>query len=200
MVSAAPIPSLSTPPGLSTATGLTAAQNFSPQLQAHETSGSLALAEKEPDIAREPALEAGPQIVPPAVASLSSGITDAVRSAVVQALETGGHSTAAAILDDGQWTLEPGSAKVEVMAKATMIRITFNPAAEKIIRQALTQAGAPSRFLIVPNLNLTASAGAPKARVPQGSIEAEARSHPLVVHAQSLFNAEICSVIDLREK
>jgi DNA polymerase-3 subunit gamma/tau len=163
-----------------------------------ETSGSLALAEAAP--IPEPVLESGPQIVPALASSGPPSNTDAARIAVVQALESGGHATAAAILDDGQWTLEAGSVKIEVMAKATMIRITFNAVAEKLIRQALTQAGAPSRFLIVPSTTLTASGGPAKVRAPQGSIEHEARNHPLVVQAQSIFNAEICSVIDLREK
>jgi DNA polymerase-3 subunit gamma/tau len=168
----------------------------------NETAGSLALAETNPIAAPEPLLETGPQIVPtPALGSSGPAIgTDFLRTAVVQTLESGGHSTAAAILDDGQWTIEPGSVKIEVMAKATMIRITFNAAAEKLIRQALTQAGAPSRFMIVPGAALTANSGPAKVRAPQGSIEAEARSHPLVLQAQSIFNAEICSVVDLREK
>ena len=174
---------------------------------AHETSGSLALAEAAlaeaaPEVAHEPMLESGPQIVPtPNLASSGppSG-TDFLRTAVVQSLESGGHATAAAILDDGLWTIEPGLVKIEVMAKATMIRITFNAAAEKLIRQALSQAGAPSRFLIVPGAALSTTSGPAKSRAPQGSIEAEARNHPLVVQAQAIFNAEICSVVDLREK
>jgi DNA polymerase-3 subunit gamma/tau len=165
----------------------------------HETSGSLALAETAPLAAPQTVHETGPQIVPALASSGPSSNTDAARTAVVQALESGGHATAAAILDDGQWTLEAGSVKIEVMAKPTMIRITFNAVAEKLIRQALTQAGAPSRFLIVPGAALSA-AGPAKVRAPQGSIEHEARNHPLVVQAQSVFNAEICSVIDLREK
>ena len=153
-------------------------------------------------VAPESVVETGPQIVPsPALASSGPpSDTDPIRNAVVQALETGGHATAAAILDDGQWILEAGSVKIEVMAKATMIRITFNAAAEKLIRQALTQAGAPSRFLIVPSTSLTAATGPAKVRAAQGSIEHEARNHPLVLQAQSIFNAEICSVVDLREK
>jgi DNA polymerase III subunit gamma/tau len=79
-----------------------------------------------------------------------------------------------------------------------MIRITFNAAAEKIIRQALTQANAPSRFMIVPSEGPTSSSASPRIRAPQGSIEQEARTNPLVVQAQSLFNAEIVSVVDLR--
>jgi DNA polymerase-3 subunit gamma/tau len=133
-------------------------------------------------------------------AATAAGDIDPIRNAVVEALIAGGHSTAATILEDGKWNVEGSSVRIEVGAKPTMIRITFNAAAEKLIRQGLTQAGAPSRFLIVPGEGLAGPGGAAKARAPQGSIENEARNHPLVVQAQSIFNAEIVTVVDLRER
>jgi len=165
------------------------------------THGSLALAE---DPIPQP--KPGPEIVPSlaaqaedqSVSAETNNATDPIRNAVVEALTQGGHATAATILDDGKWTLEPSSVRIEVGAKATMIRITFNAAAEKLIRQALTATGAPSRFLIVPGEASTS--GPAKVRIPLGSIENEARSNPLVLQAQSLFNAEIVTVVDLREK
>jgi len=147
----------------------------------------------------EPVAESGPQIVPSlAATAVASDDTDPIRHAVAQALTAGGHSTAAVLIEDGKWTIEGSSVRIEVNAKPTMIRITYNAAAEKLIRQALTQAGAPSRFMIVPGEGLTSSSGPAKSRAPQGSIEAEARANPLVVQAQSLFNAEIVIVVDLR--
>jgi DNA polymerase-3 subunit gamma/tau len=138
-----------------------------------------------------------PASVPSEAATTDEAI-EPIRAAVVQSLTAGGHGTAAILLEDGKWTLEPSSIRIEVGAKATMIRITFNPQAEKLIRAGLTQAGAPSRFLIVPG-DALASSGAPvKRQAPVGSIEAEARNNPLVLQAQSLFNAEIVSVVDLR--
>jgi DNA polymerase-3 subunit gamma/tau len=142
--------------------------------------------------------ESVPQTIPPTTAAASDDDTDAIRTAVAQALTAGGHATAAVLLEDGKWTIEGSSVRIEVNAKPTMIRITYNAAAEKLIRQALTQAGAPSRFMIVPGEGLTSSNGPAKVRSPQGSIENEARTNPLVVQAQSLFNAEIVTVVDLR--
>jgi len=164
------------------------------------TIGALALANQSEDpIAPAPIAESGPQIVPSLAASAASDDdTDAIRTAVAQALTAGGHATAAVLLEDGKWTIEGSSVRIEVNAKPTMIRITYNAAAEKLIRQALTQAGAPSRFMIVPGEGLTSSNGPAKVRAPQGSIENEARTNPLVVQAQSLFNAEIVTVVDLR--
>ncbi len=143
-----------------------------------------------------PAVSA-PQIVPSLAAS-SAPSTDHIRQAVTESLAANAHSTAATLLADARWLLEPSSVRIEVNAKPTMIRLTFNAAAEKLIRAAITQAGAPSRFLIVPGEGLTSSGSAAKPSAPQGSIEAEARANSLVLHAQSLFNAEIVSVVDLR--
>ncbi len=174
------------------------------------TLGASALddSNRETNLPNVPIAESGPQIVPPptppipsSVASSGPGTDDAIdpiRASVVQSLTTGGHSTAAILLEDGKWTLEPSQVRIEVGAKATMIRITFNAQAEKLIRAGLTQAGAPSRFLIVPGEASTASSSPVKRAAPQGSIEAEARNNPLVLQAQSIFNAEIVTVVDLR--
>jgi len=174
------------------------------------TVGALALSEpdQEAPLPIERIAESGPQIVPPIIPSPvppaatpnAPQDTDAICSAVVEALIAGGHSTAANILGDGKWNVEGTSVRIEVNAKATMIRLTFNAAAEKIIRQGLSQAGAPSRFMIVPGEGLTSSGSSNKVRAPLGSIESEARSNPLVVQAQAVFNAEIVTVVDLREK
>ena len=173
------------------------------------TLGALALADpvQEPVVSDEPAIESGPQIVPPpppappvSTAAAGDDVIDPIRAAVVQSLTAGGHGTAATLVEDGKWTLEPSSVRIEVAAKATMIRLTFNAAAEKLIRAGLAQAGAPTRFSIVSGEALIGSSGPSKPRAALGSIENEARTNPLVMQAQSLFQAEIVSVIDLREK
>ncbi len=123
---------------------------------------------------------------------------DAVRTAVVQALESGGHNSAATLLDAAQWIPDGATLRIEVPAKATMIRITFNAAAEKIIRQMLTTSGAPTRYRIVPGES--SATVTPRATVSAGSIDHEARNHPLVVQSLEIFDGEICSVIDLRPK
>ena len=165
------------------------------------TNGALALAEASPQYeAASPTPESGPQIVPSLAASEDTSNTDSIRSLVAHTLSAGGHATAAVLIEDGKWIVEASSVRIEVNAKPTMIRLTFNAGAEKLIRQALTQARAPTRFMIVPGEGQATVGGAPKARAPLGAIETEARTHPLVVQAQSLFNAEIVSVVDLREK
>jgi DNA polymerase III subunit gamma/tau len=162
-----------------------------------ETLGALALAEPEhqPD-PPEPLSQSGPQIVP----STSSQATDEIRSAVAQLLSDNGHASAAVLIEDAAWTIDGSTVRIEVNAKPKMLKLTFNAAAEKLIRQALTQAGAPSRFMLVSGEGQATAGATPKIRAPLGSIENEARNHPLVVQAQAIFNAEIVTVVDLREK
>lgn len=139
---------------------------------------------------------------PPAPASnptsVNASLLDAARASVLQALESGGHASAAALLDSGQWIPDGASLRIEVPAKAAMIRITFNAAAEKLIRQSLMQSGAPTSYRIVPGESSVAIT--PRASSNAGSIDQEARNHPLVVQSLDIFDAEICSVIDLRPK
>jgi len=178
------------------------------------TLGALALSEPEPQPSEaEPVLETlsqtgpqiGPQIVPSPVPSVdatgpSSEATDEIRTVVAQLLSDNGHASAAVLIEDARWTIEAGSVRIEVNAKPKMLKLTFNVAAEKLIRQALTQAGAPSRFMLVSGEGEATAGSAARVRAPLGSIENEARNHPLVAQAQSIFNAEIVTVVDLREK
>ena len=150
----------------------------------------------EPEVSSSPDPAAIPTLTAPS--NLPAELTQIVAS-VTESLEAGGHSTAATLLASARWSIEGGNVRIEVGAKPTMIRLTFNPAAEKLIRQGLAQAAAPTRFMIVPGEGLTATAR-PAASAPKGSIDNEARNHPMVLKAQELFSAEICSVIDLREK
>ncbi len=135
-------------------------------------------------------------------ASGISGSLETARDAVVQALTEGGHTTAATLLDAANWSLDGNSLRIQVPVKPTMIRITFNAAAEKLIRQGLAQAAVPARFLIVPGDSAVAAnvRGSASRAGSAGTIDPQARNHPLVVKSIELFDAEICSVIDLRPK
>ena len=72
-----------------------------------------------------------------------------VREAVVAALASAGHSTAAQLLGSGTWTLDGSAVRVDVpgMGKK-MLSLTVNAATEKIIRTELLKMGAPARFLV----------------------------------------------------
>lgn len=137
----------------------------------------------------------------PVDVSISGGTVDldSLRDAVAQALETEGHQSAATFITNSRWTLDGSNLRIEVAAGKKMIGLTFNAAAEKIIRQSLQAGGMSVRFMILPGEGLgSAAAATPKA--PRGSVQQAALEHPLVKQAVTLFNAEVRGVLDLREK
>ncbi|HEY0263738.1 MAG TPA: DNA polymerase III subunit gamma/tau [Granulicella sp.] len=155
----------------------------------------------EPQPADEPASDleisasTEPEPAPPAPlkADRADEIT-ALQQAAIDALSDAKQKSAADALDDATWTLEGTNLTIQTNVSKTMFGITFNPDAERILRSKL------------PGLKLTllhgagASAASKKPRAPRaGSVQAKASEHPIVQRAQSLFNAEIRSVIDLRE-
>ena len=150
------------------------------------TAGSLALA---PEPAQEPTPEASLDL-------------NQIREAVIAALDSAGHNTAAVLLGASQWSPKgAGAIEVEVPLRKTMLGLTFNADADKICRDALRSLGVERKLHFVPGEGTAHAAGAsaPK-QVPSGSIQAQALDHPLVKQAQELFQAEVRSVLDLREK
>jgi DNA polymerase III subunit gamma/tau len=126
--------------------------------------------------------------------------TDVLRGAVVQALADGGHSSASQLVGAANWVLDAGNLRIEVAGLGKkMLALTVNAAAEKIIRAELQKLGGPARFMVVPGEG--GAAGAPVSAAPlAGSIQEEAMKHPLVQRAKEIFNAEVRSVVDLRQK
>jgi DNA polymerase III subunit gamma/tau len=77
--------------------------------------------------------------------------------------------------------------------------MVINTEAEKLIKAALRDAGAGAlKLVLLPGVKSATAAKKPKA-VKAGSVQAMAMEHPIVQRAQTLFNAEIQSVIDLRD-
>ena len=125
---------------------------------------------------------------------------DVLRQAVSQALETGGHSSAAQLLGAAAWTIDGAAVRIETAAMGKkMLSLTVNAAAERIIRQELQRLGAPLRFLVVPGSG-AAPARSSDAAPLAGSVQEGALAHPLVQKAQEIFKAEVRSVLDLRTK
>jgi len=123
-----------------------------------------------------------------------------VREVIVAALATAGHSSAAQLLGSGAWALDSAAVRVAVpgMGKK-MLSLTVNAAAEKLIRLELQRLGAPARFLVSAGAEAAPAVVAPQI-VAAGSVQEAALAHPLVKRAQEIFNAEVRSVVDLRQK
>ncbi len=149
-------------------------------------------------------LARAPELTERSTPSPAPANIDSIRDSVAQALDTAGHSTAATLAGNGRWSQDGNNLRIEVAARTRMIGLTFNAEAEKIIRKQLQSIGAPTRFLILPGDGLTSdastNASSDASKAPRGSIQQAALAHPLVQQAQSLFNAEVRGVLDLREK
>jgi len=143
------------------------------------------------------ALAKAPELAPQALAAPS---LESIRHAIGSALVEAGHTSAAQLLGSGNWILEATSLRIEVpgMGKK-MLALTINTAAEKIMRQELQRLGAPTRFVVVPGEG-TAQAHLSEAPPPVGSVHETALANPLVQRAKEIFNAEVRSVVDLRQK
>jgi DNA polymerase III subunit gamma/tau len=125
---------------------------------------------------------------------------DHIRNTVCSALENEGHNTASVLLSAGQWRPKGDGIEVEVGIKKTMLGLTMNAEAEKIVKNALRSIGATPKISFVPG---EASASGPRPTstpVAGGSVQAAALENPLVQKAQELFQAEVRSVLDLRER
>jgi DNA polymerase-3 subunit gamma/tau len=135
------------------------------------------------------------------VTSATAPSVDTLRHAVGVALVEGGHASAAQLLGAAEWKLEGASLRISVPGVGKkMLSLTVNAAAEKIIRNELQRLGAPARFMVVPGEGTAAAAAAAAAAPLAGSIQEEALAHPLVQRAKEIFNAEVRSVVDLRQK
>jgi len=141
-----------------------------------------------------PVPEAPPAVRPsPAVAA---GASDP-QQAVVDALSAAKQASAADAMADAVWTIADGEATVQTELSKMMLPVVMNADAEKIARAALREAGI-ARLTLLPGA--AAPAAAKKSRAARsGSVQAKALEHPMVQQAQKLFDAEIQTVIDLRE-
>ncbi len=138
---------------------------------------------------------------PEAESATSNGMTaEHMREAIVAALATAGHTSAAQLLGSGTWQMDAGSVRVAVHALGKkMLSLTVNAAVEKIVRHELQRMGAPPRFLVSAGAGSAPAVVAPPV-VAAGSVQEAALEHPMVKRAQEIFNAEVRSVIDLRHK
>jgi len=118
----------------------------------------------------------------------------------VDALSAGkNQATAADALTDAEWAVTEGEVRVQTELSKTMLPMVINGEAEKLVKNALRSAGAGAlKLVLLPGVKAAAGTKKPRA-AKSGSAQARAMDHPVVQRAQTLFNAEIRTVIDLRE-
>jgi DNA polymerase III subunit gamma/tau len=132
----------------------------------------------------------------PAPAAINAGASDPQR-VVVEALGAAKQGSAADAMADSEWTVADGEARVQTELSKIMLPVVMNPEAEKIARATRREAGI-SKLTLLPGA--AKPAVAKKARPARsGSAQARALEHPMVQQAQKPFQAEIQTVIDLRD-
>jgi DNA polymerase-3 subunit gamma/tau len=124
---------------------------------------------------------------------------EALQKAATEALlEAKNQDTPADAVADAEWVVIDGEIRVQTELSKTMLPMVINAEAERLIKSALRDAGAGAlKLVLLPGVK-TAAAKKPRA-AKSGSVQAKAMEHPIVQRAQTLFNAEIRNVIDLRD-
>ncbi len=143
------------------------------------------------------ALAAAPPPDIPPTHAVAAGASDDPKQAVVDALAAAKQASAADAMADAVWTIADGEASVQTELSKMMLPVVMNADAEKIARAALREAGI-ARLTLLPGVAAPAATKKPRA-ARSGSVQAKAMEHPMVQQAQKLFDAEIQTVIDLRE-
>jgi DNA polymerase-3 subunit gamma/tau len=123
-----------------------------------------------------------------------------LQAVAVEALSAAkNQDTAADALADAGWAVTEGEVRVQTELSKTMLPMVINTEAEKLVRNALRDAGAGAlKLVFLPGIKTAAGTKKPRA-AKSGSAQAKAMDHPIVQRAQTLFNAEIRTVIDLRD-
>jgi DNA polymerase III subunit gamma/tau len=135
-----------------------------------------------------------------ALTSTSLYSAESLQRTAVDALSVAkNQDTAADALDNAEWSVAEGEVRVQTDLSKTMLPMVINSEAEKLVKNSLREAGAAAlKLVLLPGTKNAAAAKKPRA-AKSGSAQAKAMEHPIVQRAQTLFNAEIRSVIDLRE-
>ncbi len=130
--------------------------------------------------------------------ALNASTPDAalLQQAAVQALSSAKNQQSAAdALDEATWSLANNNLTIQTAVSKSMLGLVVNPDAERILRATFPPG---IKLTILPGT--IADAPEKKKRPARaGSAQSKAADHPIVQEAQRLFNAEIRSVIDLRE-
>lgn len=158
-------------------------------------------------VAKPPVDEVVPEIIadatvsdPDKIRSTSLHSAEGLQKAAVEALSNAkNQDTPADAIADAEWVVTDSEVRVQTELSKTMLPMVINPEAEKLMKAALRDVGAGAlKLVLLPGVKNAAAAKKPRAAA-SGSVQAKAMEHPIVQRAQTLFNAEIRNVIDLRD-
>jgi DNA polymerase-3 subunit gamma/tau len=145
---------------------------------------------------------------PPADAASNAVLAldvDAIREAVLQAMETGGSQMLVHALEEGDWSADGNLVSIQVGMSDAMIELSYTREQEKLSGQAASRVAARAvRVRLVGGGTVTAEAkprpsGAGRADAG-GSIKTRAADEPVVKQMMEKFGAEIRIVMDRSER
>ncbi|HKU19654.1 MAG TPA: DNA polymerase III subunit gamma/tau [Terriglobales bacterium] len=131
----------------------------------------------------------------------AEGATDHLHSAVVSALENGGHRTLAYMLDAGEWSLQSNDLTVRVAAAPAVLDMAFGAEPKKLANSAAARAaGRPLKVLLVGGGASNTAKPRSAAPVGNGGGRNRALQDPVVQRMREKFGAEVRTIIDHKEK
>jgi hypothetical protein len=130
---------------------------------------------------------------------------DAIREAVMAAMETGGSQMLVHALEEGQWTAEGSQVSAKVEMSDGMIELSYTREQERLSAEAATRVagravkvrlvgGTTASATVKPRASGTARAGGTE------SIKTRAADEPVVKRMMEKFGAEIRIVMDRSER
>ena len=128
--------------------------------------------------------------------------TDAIREAVLTAMESGGSQMLVHALEEGQWSAEGSVVSVQVEMSAAMIEISYARDQERLANQAATKAaGRAMKVRLIGGAVKLAEVKARPARTGGSeSVKTRAAEEPVVKRMIEKFGAEIRIVQDRSER
>lgn len=122
---------------------------------------------------------------------------DAIREAVLDALEDGGWKMAVSTLEAGDWSVTGSQLNITVAISPAMINVTFGNDQKKAATAAANRiAGRPLKLNIVGGTPTAQPNAAPRRSSGGGNIRGRAADEPVVKRMVEKFGAEIRTVID----
>jgi DNA polymerase-3 subunit gamma/tau len=168
---------------------------MSPQTRPPMASGSSMPFDNGSALAVAPCLESP---IAPDQASLD---VNAIRDAVLQAMETGGSQMLVHSLEEGHWSGEGNQISIQVEMSGDMVELSYTKEQEKLSSRAATQvAGRAVKVRVVGGASTAAELKPSQSSAPRAerseNIKTRAADEPVVKRMMEKFGAEIRIVMD----
>ncbi|PSH04611.1 MAG: hypothetical protein CXZ00_07310 [Acidobacteria bacterium] len=130
---------------------------------------------------------------------------DAIRQAVLQAMESGGSQMLTTALEEGHWSAEGNQVSIQVEMSDSMIELSYTKEQEKLSSMAATRvAGRKVKVRLVGGATISADVKSSRSHTPYpedaSNIKAKAAEEPVVKRMIEKFGAEIRVVMDRSER